>query len=48
MEDMGEVQSELGKVGGVWGVLRTWGRCRVSWGRWVKCGECGGHGGGAE
>ena len=30
MEDMGEVQSELGKVGGVWGVWRTWGRCRVS------------------
>ena len=48
VEDMGEVQSELGKVGGVWGVWRTWGRCRVSWGRWVECGECGGHGGGAE
>ena len=45
MEDMGEVQSELGKVGGVW---RTWGRCRVSWERWVECGECGGHGGGGE
>ena len=30
MEDMGEVQSELGKVGGVWGVWRTWGRYRVS------------------
>ena len=28
VEDMGEVQSELG--------------------RWVECGECGGHGGGAE
>ena len=41
MEDIGEVQSELGKVGGVW---RTWGRCIVSWGRWVECGECGGHG----
>ena len=25
VEDMGEVQSELGKVGGVWGVWRTWG-----------------------
>ena len=48
MEDMGEVQSELGKVGGVWGVLRTWGRCIVSGGWWVECGECGGHGGGAE
>ena len=48
MEDMGEVQSELGKVSVVWGVWRTWGRCRVSWGRWVECGECGGHGGGAE
>ena len=35
MEDMGEVQSELGKVGGVWGVWRTWEKCRVSWGRWV-------------
>ena len=48
MEDMGEVQSELGKVGEVWGVWRTWGRCRVSWERRVECGECGGHGGGAE
>ena len=27
VEDMGEVESELRKVGGVW---RTWGRCRVS------------------
>ena len=35
VEDMGEVQSELGKVGGVWGVWRTWEKCRVSWGRWV-------------
>ena len=48
MEDMGEVQSEMRKVGGVWGVWRTWGRCIVSGGRWVECGECGGHGGGAE
>jgi len=24
------------------------GVCRVSWGRWVECGECGVHGGGAE
>ena len=47
MEDMGEVQSEQGEVGEVWGVW-TWGRCRVSWGRRVECGECGGHGGGAE
>ena len=45
MEDMGEVQSELGKVSGVWGVWRRWGRCRVSLERWVECGEYEGCGG---